>query len=196
MSSAKVYQVLLVEPSPLVGAGLLAILSKLREMHIIDHIADLSEFVERRHAMADVLIIAPSALSHAELRNVRRYLPLQAPKLVALLSSPMEEAHAAQFDATIGLYDTHEQVAQKMRFVLKGTPQEAIDSNELTERELAVLACVAKGLTNKEISNMLNISINTVTTHRKRISHKLGIYSISGITAYAIMNKIVNITDL
>ena len=48
----------------------------------------------------------------------------------------------------------------------------------------------------KEISDVLNISINTVTTHRRNISSKLQIHSIAGITIYAIANGLVQMSEI
>ncbi len=69
--------------------------------------------------------------------------------------------------------------------------QETIVSHRLSPRELEVLAGLAKGMTAKEIGDSLYISVNTVTTHRKNISSKLGIRSVSGLTLYAMMNGII-----
>jgi regulator of cell morphogenesis and NO signaling len=55
---------------------------------------------------------------------------------------------------------------------------------------------VVKGMTNKEIAQTLFISVNTVLTHRKNISRKLNIHSISGLTIYAIVNKIVKLDEV
>lgn len=62
------------------------------------------------------------------------------------------------------------------------------DDNDLSPREIDVLVLVCKGLLNKEIAEKLNISLTTVITHRKNITQKLGIKSVSGLTLYAIMN--------
>ena len=71
------------------------------------------------------------------------------------------------------------------------------DIIEMSQREIDVLCLLAKGLTNKEIADRLFISINTVLTHRKNISAKLGIRSISGLSVYAIMNGyITDIPDI
>ena len=71
------------------------------------------------------------------------------------------------------------------------------DGNELSQREIDVLCLLAKGFTNKEIADRLFISINTVLTHRKNISAKLGIRSVSGLSVYAIMNGyITDIPDI
>lgn len=73
----------------------------------------------------------------------------------------------------------------------------APDSAEaLSARERDVLACVVRGQTNKEIATSLYISVNTVLTHRKNITRKLGIRSVSGLTIYAIIHGIISIEDL
>ncbi len=67
-------------------------------------------------------------------------------------------------------------------------PEGQNNSQKLTLREIDVLKLVASGCTNKEIANQLNISINTVLSHRKNITAKLDIKSVSGLSVYAIMN--------
>lgn len=62
---------------------------------------------------------------------------------------------------------------------------------ELSQREIEVLRLIASGLINKEIASELGISINTVLTHRKNITSKLGIRSVSGLSFYAMMNGII-----
>ena len=65
----------------------------------------------------------------------------------------------------------------------------------LSPREREVVSCLAMGLSNKEIASKLNISINTVITHRKNIAAKLSIHSVAGITIYAIVNNLVDINS-
>lgn len=64
-------------------------------------------------------------------------------------------------------------------------------SAELSSREKDVLRQIAKGFTNKEIADKLSISVNTVITHRKNLSAKLGIKSASGLSLYALMNGLI-----
>ena len=74
---------------------------------------------------------------------------------------------------------------------------EADDASEtLSTREKDVVRGVALGKSNKEIAEMLFISVHTVTTHRKNISAKLGIHSPAGLTIYAILNNIVDINEV
>lgn len=58
---------------------------------------------------------------------------------------------------------------------------------QLTPREVDVLRLVAKGLTNKEIGEKLNIGLTTVISHRKNICEKVGIKSASGLAIFAVM---------
>lgn len=62
----------------------------------------------------------------------------------------------------------------------------------LSIREIDVLKTIALGYSNKEIADKLFISVNTVITHRKNITEKLGIKTIAGLTVYAIMNELIN----
>ena len=70
------------------------------------------------------------------------------------------------------------------------------DTEELSEREKDVLIQVVRGLSNKEIADVLCISMHTVISHRKHIAAKLNIHSTAGLTVYAIVNKLVDINNL
>ena len=69
-------------------------------------------------------------------------------------------------------------------------------TEELSEREKDVLIQVVKGLSNKEIADVLCISTHTVISHRKNITRKLNIHSTAGLTIYAIVNKLVDLNSL
>lgn len=67
------------------------------------------------------------------------------------------------------------------------------DSNkELTNREIEILKLIVQGRLNKEIADKLNISLNTVLSHRKNIISKTGIKTVSGLTFYCISNGFVS----
>jgi regulator of cell morphogenesis and NO signaling len=70
------------------------------------------------------------------------------------------------------------------------------EREELTIREKEILVSVAQGLLNKEIADKHNISINTVITHRKNITRKTGIKTVAGLTAYAILNDLIDINSI
>ena len=70
------------------------------------------------------------------------------------------------------------------------------ETQELSDRERDVLIQVVRGLSNKEIADVLCISQHTVVSHRKHITRKLNIHSTAGLTIYAIVNKLVDINSL
>lgn len=66
----------------------------------------------------------------------------------------------------------------------------------LGEREKEIIRCVARGLSNKEIADELCLSVHTVATHRRNISSKLGIHSSAGLAIFAILNKLVDLSEV
>lgn len=69
-------------------------------------------------------------------------------------------------------------------------------SEPLSAREKEIIVCVVKGLTNKQIADALCISTHTVITHRRNIASKLQIHSAAGLTIYAIVNKLVDLSEI
>jgi DNA-binding NarL/FixJ family response regulator len=67
---------------------------------------------------------------------------------------------------------------------------------QLSDREIEVLKAVALGYSNKEIAEKLFISTNTVISHRKNLTEKLGIRTIAGLTVYAVLNNIIDPEDV
>jgi DNA-binding NarL/FixJ family response regulator len=61
----------------------------------------------------------------------------------------------------------------------------------LTPRERGVIQLIAEGHSNKQIANILTISVKTVETHRAAIMRKLNLTSAAGLVRYAVRNKII-----
>ena len=70
------------------------------------------------------------------------------------------------------------------------------ETEELSSREKEILVAVAKGMLNKEIADLYNISIYTVITHRKNITRKTGIKTVAGLTVYALLNNLLDINSI
>ena len=112
--------------------------------------------------------------------------------IVALQTNFISQEQLDLFDGTISIEDNIQSIQSKLKTVLSPeTEKEGNDNFDLSIREKEVLVAVAKGKTNKEIADELNISIHTVMTHRKNITGKTGIKSISGLTVYALINNLV-----
>ena len=69
-------------------------------------------------------------------------------------------------------------------------------SDALSDREKDVIIALVQGMSNKDIADHLFISVNTVITHRRNIARKLQIHSPAGLTIYAIVNGLVDISSV
>jgi DNA-binding NarL/FixJ family response regulator len=61
----------------------------------------------------------------------------------------------------------------------------------LTPREREILQLLAEGKSNKEVSALLGISVNTAEAHRANIMLKLGVHSLAELVHYAVRNQII-----
>lgn len=87
-------------------------------------------------------------------------------------------------------YDDETQIGEKICGLVESVTRDRVVPGELSAREKEVLRLLVSGKINKEIADELCISINTVITHRKNITVKTGIKSVSGLSIYALMNGI------
>jgi two-component system, NarL family, response regulator NreC len=62
----------------------------------------------------------------------------------------------------------------------------------LTDREHEILQLIAEGKTNKEIANLLNLSLHTVDTHRTHILQKLNLHSVPELILYAVRKGVIS----
>jgi two-component system, NarL family, response regulator NreC len=62
----------------------------------------------------------------------------------------------------------------------------------LTDREKEILQLLAEGKSNKEVATILNLSTNTVETHRTRMMQKLDLHSAAEIVLYAVRKRIIS----
>lgn len=106
------------------------------------------------------------------------------------------EKSASDSQYTLYLYNSAEEIYELVKSEWRDEPFVEEDSEGLSNREIDVLKFVAHGYTNKEIADKLFISIHTVMSHRKNITEKLGIKSISGLTVYAIINNYIDTSNL
>ena len=78
--------------------------------------------------------------------------------------------------------------SEEVSELLENTAAQNTDSNEisLTDREIEIVECISKELTNAEIARQLFISERTVETHRKNIFRKTGTRSVLGLVQMAL----------
>lgn len=183
-------KVLIVEPSEVIVAGLTDTLQH-ADVKILQPETTDENLMQRLDMLKpDILIINPTLNDNVnELRKGRRMV------IVALLYQYVKQSRLKYFDAVIDIRDSRQSILQMVRELSTKTMADdnaTIASHELTRRETAVLVEVAKGLSNKEIASRLNVSIFTVTTHRKNIVRKTGIKSVAGLTVYALIHNLID----
>lgn len=194
----KRYRVAIVEESAVIAEGLRALLDEDSEFEAVYVADDIRTLAERFAVVAPDAVIVSTALSCGLPRNIKSVYPdLRSTAVVALSVAVREDEAMRQFDGVVNIYDKPSHIARKLRAAVEQSEANPYDeSHDLSERERDVLVRVAKGLSNKEIADDLNISIHTVMSHRKNIVHKTGIKSVAGLTVYALLNNLLDRNDV
>ena len=188
------------EPSPIVSAGLASYFDDINQVSIVSQLDRIDRMEEKLAAYnPDILIINPLLIAYDTnehflkiCRDFSNVIP------VALVTSYVDASILKQFKDVIEINDSKQKVVSKIFNLLSDNKltQDKPESVELSNRETDVLVALVKGLTNKEISDKLYISVHTVITHRKNIVRKTGIKSVSGLTVYALLNNLVDEAEI
>ena len=195
----KINKIVIAEPSPIVAAGLLRFfedLNQIQVVSVVDNIDDLNDKMIVHNP--DMLIVNPIMLGYTN-NNAFKQINHISPDCIciALVTTYVDKCLLRYFKEIIELSDNKQKVNNKIFNLLNNDDAASQnDSVDLSNRETDVLICVAKGMTNKDISDMLNISVHTVITHRKNIVKKTGIKSVSGLTVYALLNNLVEESEI
>lgn len=194
----KTYKIILIEPSPIVAAGMQEILSTRPEFEIIAIIADCCHYLERLNSLQpDIIILNPLAVDRKHHVSLDAIFADTSAVIVALIYQYVAPETLHHYHAIIDINDTREKIVQKLfRLVTTLAPSAPPEGEELSAREKEILVAVAKGMLNKEIADSHNISIHTVITHRKNISRKTGIKSVAGLTVFAILHNLIDINEI
>lgn len=193
----KRYRVVIVEPSRLIAEGLRVMLAQ-SEFEVVALVSDMRQMLERFLSYEADIVVLGSQVVWGQKQGLRYTHPeLQNVALVMLSTTVCDEEYVRQMDGVMNIYDQAEQIVRKLHSAVEQSQTNPYsDSHELSERERDVLVLVAKGLANKEIADSLNISIHTVISHRKNIAHKTGIKSVAGLTVYALLNNLLDPSDV
>ena len=190
----------LIIPSMIVARGLEAIVSEAGEFRVEGILSDLSRTGESRllNVDADAVIIDPSVFDSGSRPGGRNLLSSLTPAPVVAIETVLSsEEDLKQYDAVINLFDPPSAIIRKVRSAIESRQESPrTEGEELSAREKEILICVAKGMLNKEIADLYNISIYTVITHRKNITRKTGIKTVAGLTVYALLNNLIDMNSV
>ena len=116
-------------------------------------------------------------------------------KTLGVLTGQVPAEVSARFDETVSVFDSPASIITKLREMLAPRPEDK-RCDELSPREKDVIGHIARGLSNKEIASRMNVSVNTVMTHRRNIAAKLQIHSPAGITIFALATGLVKMEEI
>ncbi len=192
-------RIIICEPSEIVANGLSETINGMAGFAVVQRVDTPDRLSEKILAVdANILIVNPILLGFSE-RNLPSQLIKEYPHLtvIAMVTTYMEEQVLKQYNGIIELNDSKLKIINKLNQIIQTDDKtEKNDDVELSKREIDVLVAVAKGMMNKEIADRMNISIHTVISHRKNITRKTGIKSVSGLTVYALLNNLIDETEV
>lgn len=189
-------RIVIIEPYAIIAQGLKLMIEDIKGYEVSAIIADI-HYIERIVPLRPDIIIVNPALLDIKKRNDLDDILQRIPSALfaALVYQYVNPDVMRYFKTTIEISDGREKIAVKLRQLLE-TGEQPSESTELSDREKEILVAVAKGLTNKSIAEQYHLSVHTVITHRKNITRKTGIKSVSGLTVYAILNNLIDIQDV
>ena len=189
-------KVLLIMPSKIVARGIESVLGELGEFRVEGILTDLSRTSEAhlKNMDADVIIIDPCVFDYVSRGSGRsRIAEYSDAAVVALQTIPMDAEDFKTYDGTVNIFDDPVTIVRKLREACSSHQENPdAESHDLSAREKEILVCVAKGMLNKEIADVCNLSIHTVSTHRKNITRKTGIKTVAGLTVYALLHNLID----
>ena len=185
------------ESSVIVRSGLVSVLKRLPDMEV--EVVEVTSKDGIRHCMEmhtpQILIVNPQLEGWFDVDAFRQCYK-QDVKLVSLLCSMVDSSKLKGYDERVTLFDDMASLEKKITELLNIADEEEPDQDALSQREKEIVGCIVRGMTNKEIAEKLFISVHTVMTHRKNITRKLQIHSAAGLTIYAIVNKLVELSEV
>ena len=191
-------RVIICEASEIISIGLAEIIDSMAQFDVVSRLDSPEHLSEKITATdANLLIIDPALLGFHN-REFLSQLGKEHPQLImiALATSYLDHSMLTPYNGVIEINDTRSKINSKMNGFAQSESTKNADDVELSKRETDVLVAIAKGMMNKEIADQMNISIHTVISHRKNITRKTGIKSVSGLTVYALLNNLIDEKDL
>jgi two-component system, NarL family, nitrate/nitrite response regulator NarL len=212
-------RIILVDDHPFVREGIRACLASRPDLEVVGEVANGAEALEQAKALEPDVIIMDISMPQMNGLEATRQLRQQLPHIRILVltmhekrefttqiiqsgacgyvsknSSPAELIRAIETVYRGETYFSSLMAGAFIRsYVENAGKLDNLKSNELSLRENEVLTLIAEGYCNKEVGNVLGISVRTVEKHRERIMDKLNLHSVVELTKYAISKHMVEV---
>ena len=202
--------ILLVDDHSLVRQGFRRILEDEPDLSVVGEAGDGNEAVRLARELKPRVIVMDCALPGASgLIATRKILESKPEQVILMLSMHSEETWVRQaLDAGARGYVLKNAVDLELPAAIRKVAAGEIvldpqvsrpaalkgERNAgLTTRELEILQFIVDGKSNKEIADVLKLSVNTIAVHRANIMDALGIHKTAELVVYAIRNGLVNL---
>lgn len=193
---------IVVEPSFIVRNGLVNIINEQPNAIVlrdIEHTNNLFDILNLRKVI--VAIVNSNLLRNLSIVEKKKLIAVKSQIfIVALNYSDDEKCEKCEefIDLSLSLSESQSSITKKIKDIISQFQTDSLQPEivGLSEREITILKDVAMGFSSKEIADKNFISPHTVITHRKNITRKLGIKTVSGLVIYAILNKIIGVDEL
>jgi DNA-binding CsgD family transcriptional regulator len=195
----KVANIIIVETSEIIYEGISSILTNTGHpfnIHQADDLSDLEQICLK--AKAEIIFINPLLIQNQikHFHSLKR--ELNNIYWIGIVYSFIDPHLLSVFDDIVNINDKRNKIIITIKNILFKEPRPESRKQQqevLSEREIDVLKLLVAGNANKEIAANLNISAHTVISHRKNISQKTGIKSVSALTIYAVVKNIIAIDN-
>jgi two-component system response regulator NreC len=212
-------RVLLADDHVVMRNGLRLLLERQSNLKVVGEAADGREAVEMAAAEKPDVVVMDIAMPHLNGVEAARQIAIRSPHTaIAILSMHSDEsyvirslkagarayllkdsAEADLISAINAIMEGKSYFSPAVRNLLKEDYMRQLDEagsedsyDLLTTREREVLQLVAEGKSNKEVANLLNLSLYTVETHRTHILQKLNLHSVPELILYAVRKGIIS----
>lgn len=198
MGAHKIYKIIIAETAPIILSGIVDCIKGIHEIHSsvaeVDSKKSLLDIIST--TSTDLLIVNPTfgGLLHPD--DIRRSSLNPDIKIFAIEISRLTKATLSLYDEHIHVTDDLSDIKSKIIQCVVPHENDTDEKESLSSREKEIISFVVKGFTNQEIADKLFLSVHTVMTHRRNIARKLQIHSATGLTIYAIVNKIVDLSEI
>jgi two-component system response regulator NreC len=212
-------RIVLADDHTVMRSGLRLLLERQPNLEVVGEASDGKQAVEVAAAQKPDVVIMDIAMPHLNGVEAARQIASRNPQTaIAILSMHSDEsyvirslkagarayllkdsAEADLIEAIRAITEGKSFFSPAVRKLLKEDYMHQLaevgaeDSYELlTPREREVLQLVAEGKSNKEVANLLNLSLYTVETHRTHILQKLNLHSVPELILYAVRKGIIS----
>jgi len=206
--------ILLVDDHPVVRKGLLSCFSVRANFLVVGEAADGIEALRKVDELRPDLVLMDVEMPKMDGLTATASITKEFPRTkVLILSTHYKTEHAvravqsgarglvpkslppADLIKAIEIVQRGEPFFPKQTEGIAQAPKPKNESVTLFEREKQVLVCLATGYSNREIAELLTISVRTVESHRARLMKKLNIHTIAGLTRYALAHRLISLNS-